>query len=133
MPTYVYKCPVHGEFEVEQKITDPKLTSCPHHPDARTLHARQQSFNNAGGAISWGGRPFFTHPDRCACQADDPYPHRHYDISGDPYRGCARCVHCSAYSPALTPPPCGQPVERLIPGRTSFVLKGPGWAKDGYR
>lgn len=28
MPTYVYKCPVHGEFDVEQRITDPKLKFC---------------------------------------------------------------------------------------------------------
>lgn len=29
MPTYIYKCPVHGEIEVEQRITDPKLERCP--------------------------------------------------------------------------------------------------------
>lgn len=29
-------------------------------------------------------------------------------------------------------PPCGAPVQRLISGSTSFVLKGPRWAKDGY-
>lgn len=28
MPTYTYKCPVHGEFDVEQKITDTKLERC---------------------------------------------------------------------------------------------------------
>jgi putative FmdB family regulatory protein len=27
---------------------------------------------------------------------------------------------------------CCAPVKRLIPGSTSFVLKGPGWFKDGY-
>jgi len=27
---------------------------------------------------------------------------------------------------------CGGPVKRLIPGATSFVLKGSGWLKDGY-
>lgn len=28
---------------------------------------------------------------------------------------------------------CGRPLERLIAGGTNFVLKGSGWAKDGYR
>jgi len=27
---------------------------------------------------------------------------------------------------------CGGPVKRLISGATTFVLKGPGWFKDGY-
>lgn len=27
---------------------------------------------------------------------------------------------------------CGGEVKRLIPAATSFVLKGPGWFKDGY-
>ncbi len=29
MPTYEYKCPKCGHFEVEQRITDDALTSCP--------------------------------------------------------------------------------------------------------
>lgn len=28
--------------------------------------------------------------------------------------------------------PCGGKVKRLISGSSSFVLKGGGWAKDGY-
>lgn len=28
--TYLYLCDVHGEFEVDQKISDSPLTSCPH-------------------------------------------------------------------------------------------------------
>lgn len=78
MPTYVYKCPIHGEFEVEQKITDAKLERCP---------------------VRWSGnidRPFWCHPDSGILD-------------------------------------CGQPVERLIAGGTSFVLNGSGWAKDGYK
>jgi putative FmdB family regulatory protein len=71
MPTYTYKCPIHGEFEVEQRISDPKLQTCPRiMGDRLTL-----------------GRSF----------------------------------------------PCGSPVERLISPGTSFVLKGQGWAKDGYK
>lgn len=27
---------------------------------------------------------------------------------------------------------CGGELKRLIPGSTNFVLKGPGWFKDGY-
>ena len=29
MPTYIYKCETHGEFEVEHSIND-KLEECPH-------------------------------------------------------------------------------------------------------
>jgi putative FmdB family regulatory protein len=29
MPTYLYKCEIHKEFEVQQKITDPHLEECP--------------------------------------------------------------------------------------------------------
>ena len=30
MPTYEYKCGEGGEFEKEQRITDPPLKKCPH-------------------------------------------------------------------------------------------------------
>lgn len=76
MPTYLYRCPVHGEFEVEQRISDPKLQSCP--------QAATERFSD------------------------------HIYVGG--FR---------IYS-------CGQPVERLIAG-SSFVLKGTGWYRDGYR
>jgi len=29
MPTYLYECPYHGEFEIEQKITEDALEACP--------------------------------------------------------------------------------------------------------
>jgi hypothetical protein len=63
-------------------------------------HARLDRINSQGGALSWRGRSFAEHPDRCECQGDDPIPHRHY---GDaPYR-CARCGKCEAYSPVSNP------------------------------
>jgi putative FmdB family regulatory protein len=77
MPTYTYRCHVHGEFEIEQRITDPKLDVCPQ-------------------------------PPRSTADPLDFFQGRRWL-------------------------PCGQPVERLISGGTSFTLKGPGWAKDGYR
>lgn len=128
MPIYEYECDHCGPFEVEQKITDEPLTSCPR-PNPRSLHNRCLSFNEAGGATSWNHRPFSEHPDRCTCQGDDPTPHRHEpkDSGGQP---CARC-HCAAYNPA-EPGLCGGKVTRLIAGTTSFVLKGTGWFKDGY-
>lgn len=78
MPIYTYKCPIHGEFEVEQRVTDPKLGSC------------------------------------------------------------GRVVVVSEVAAYMLGIPrgetvCGAPVERLISDGTSFALKGPGWAKDGYR
>ena len=59
---------------------------------------RLDRINCEGGALSWGGRSFAEHPDRCTCQGDDTIPHRHYDQA--PYR-CARCGKCEAYSPAV--------------------------------
>jgi hypothetical protein len=67
---------------------------------------RLDSFNGSGGALSWCGRSFALHPDRCTCQEDDPIPHRHYGQA--PY-SCARCK-CEAYAPIKTDAP-------LSPGR----------------
>jgi putative FmdB family regulatory protein len=30
VPTYEYKCPECGEFETEQRMSDPPLKKCPH-------------------------------------------------------------------------------------------------------
>lgn len=57
---------------------------------------RLDRINSQGGALSWCGRSFAEHPDRCVCQDGDPVPHRHYGQA--PYR-CARCGDCDAYSP----------------------------------
>ncbi len=76
MPIYVYRCPEHGEFEIEQRISEPKLETC---PQPRT---------------EW--------------------------LSKAIYGGGFR-----VYS-------CGKPVERLLAGGSSFVLKGKGWFRDGY-
>jgi putative FmdB family regulatory protein len=46
----------------------------------------------------------------------------------DEPHSCARCA-CNEYVPA--DPQCVGKVARLI-GSTSFILKGPGWFKDGY-
>ncbi len=50
---------------------------------------------------------------------------REQNIKDAPYKTC----HC------IWPPPtrrlCGAPVQRLI-SATSFILKGKGWAKEGY-
>lgn len=59
-------------------------------------HARLNRINNEGGALSWCGRSFALHPDRCECQGDDPIPHRHYDEAP---HSCARCIECKAYVP----------------------------------
>jgi hypothetical protein len=59
-------------------------------------HARLGRINGEGGALSWCGRSFAEHPDRCECQGSDPLPHRHYGHA--PYR-CARCSKCNAYTP----------------------------------
>lgn len=69
MPIYEYECEkCKRTFEEDQKISDPKLTTCEL-------------------------------------------------VSRDPLDDGAKC---------------GGPVKRLISGPASFVLKGGGWAKDGY-
>lgn len=57
---------------------------------------RLDRFNGGGGALSWCGRSFALHPDRCTCQGNDQIPHRHYHYA--PYN-CARCGDCSGYTP----------------------------------
>lgn len=52
-----------------------------------------------------------------------------------------KCKKCKAISEVIVPmnqanndmtcPDCGGPTIRLI-SKTSFALKGDGWAKDGY-
>lgn len=130
MPVYEYECEkCKRTFEVERKISEAPLTACTL-LDTRTRVERFDAFNGAGGAISWNYRPFSEHPDRCACQGDDPIPHRHYQDAPRGVGGCARC-HCGVYTPAFTPA-CGGTVKRLISGSTSFVLVGKGWFRDGY-
>jgi len=68
-------------------------------------HARLDRINSQGGALSWGGRSFAEHPDRCECQGNEPIPHRHYDEA--PHR-CARCRECNAYSPVSNCAPVEQ-------------------------
>lgn len=47
--------------------------------------------------------------------------------------GVLEIEHSIKDQPKTQCPQCGQEgLERQI-GRTSFVLQGPGWAKDGYR
>lgn len=75
MPMYPYRCPRCGEFEVEQRITESALTTCPN------------SVTETVQTPTGGGFRVYT---------------------------------------------CGEPVERLIAGSTTFTLKGPRWAKDGY-
>lgn len=75
MATYLYRCPRCGEFEVEQRITEPALATCPKTRKPPPV-----------GVLTVSVRLFT----------------------------------------------CGEPVERLIAGSTTFTLKGPRWAKDGY-
>ena len=130
MPTYDYKCEhCKRTFEEEQKITDPKLTSCPL-ATTRTVEERMRAFDDETGSLYGGNR----HRDRCVCQREETgtfadTPHKHY-AADPPLFPCARC-DCSTYRPEV-PETCGGPVKRLISGPASFVLKGGGWAKDGY-
>ena len=76
---------------------------------------RLARINSQGGALSWCGRSFAEHPDRCTCQGSDPVPHRHYDQA--PYR-CARCGECEAYSP-VTVVWLSRESVKLPPARTA--------------
>jgi len=132
MPTYEYECAkCKRSFETEQKISDPPLTVCPR---TLTVEERHCFFKNTCGTNGWtsrrGKEPGSTHPDRCACQGNDPTPHKHYN---EPPFSCARCSECDGYTPALPERKvCGGDLKRVIAGSTAFVLKGSGWFKDGY-
>ena len=49
---------------------------------------------------------------------------------------CDRCdevfEHLLRYSETGLCPLCNQPARRLLSRQTGFVLKGEGWARDGY-
>lgn len=47
-------------------------------------------------------------------------------ISDPPLTNCRQLVH------EFKVRYCDGPLHRLIAGQTGFVLKGSGWAKDGY-
>jgi hypothetical protein len=59
---------------------------------------RRQRFNDTTGVFGYisnlGRTGANLHPDRCACQGNDPTPHKH---RGD--GSCARCLPCKAYVP----------------------------------
>lgn len=52
MPTYEYRC-THcaGEWEIEQKITEPRMTGCPHckHETAERIISGGTRFSLVGG------------------------------------------------------------------------------------
>lgn len=67
---------------------------------------RMRRFNatcGTDGYMSVRGRTAGSlHPDRCICQGSDRTPHKHRDEAP---HGCARCVGCESYEPAITDPP----------------------------
>lgn len=48
MPTYLYECPIHGEFEEQHSIND-KLETCPHCVEEGRLTPRKVKRLIAGG------------------------------------------------------------------------------------
>lgn len=52
-------------------------------------------------------------------------------ISEPPLTRCPRTMR-EAVRGGFSKEPCDGNVKRLIPSATSFILKGPGWFKDGY-
>jgi len=54
-------------------------------------------------------------------------------ISDPPLKTCVLIVGLTTVKPLdVDQSKCGGPVKRLISGPSAFVLKGGGWAKDGY-
>lgn len=116
MPTYTYKCPIHGEFEVEQRISDPKLQTCPQAVGRSELergHRLRKLGACAGESLS----------HRVLLQPEH----------GARVRRATQKFSDVIYGGGFRIYSCGSPVERLISPGTSFVLKGQGWAKDGYK
>ena len=56
MLTYAYECDKCGEFEYEQRITEPKLTQCPDcGSSVQRLISGGAGFMMKGGGSSFGG------------------------------------------------------------------------------
>lgn len=127
MPIYEYECERCGMFEVEQKISDPPLSSCPR-PGALDP-GRHVRFPPFGGASGTEGTVVGPSPmgDGWLVVKHEPAVYEHSDgkVTKSPDT-------VSIEAERLAPSPCGASVKRLIPGSTSFVLKGSGWFKDGY-
>ena len=125
MPTYTYRCPVHGEFEVEQRITDPKLERCPYNYWGVALR-ETTDYGSPEDNARWQSAKYHALAAPSAQSAAretlghyaNVYPTRAYEVVA---------VH------DLLDAVCGASIERLISSGTSFALKGSGWAKDGYR
>jgi hypothetical protein len=115
MPTYVYRCPVHGEFEVEQKITDPKLEECPYHHWGVALR-ETTDYGSPEDNARWQSAKYHALVAPSAQSAAretlghyaNVYPTRTYEVVA---------VH------DLLDAACGASIERLISSGTSFALK----------
>lgn len=127
MPTYEYECERCGPFEIEQKISDPQLSSCPR-PSSLEPGQRVR-FTPFGGATGTEGTVVGPSPmgDGWLIVKHEPATYEHSDgeVTESPDT-------VSIHIDRLAPTTCGASVKRLIPGSTSFVLKGSGWFKDGY-
>ena len=66
MPTYIYQCNQHGEFEVTQKISDPALDTCPECSAAGTVQFEFEC--QACSTVTTGQRDSFV-KDCQGCQA----------------------------------------------------------------
>lgn len=104
MPTYEYECERCGVIEVEQKLSDPPLTTC----------------NRFAAQLPDGQFPVTC--DRCKKTGSLP---------GDCLL-VTNAIACSCSGTRMLDY-CNGAVRRLIPSSTNFILQGKGWAKDGYK
>lgn len=116
MPTYNYFCKVHKEFEAQQSIKDPALEACPkcvneklveHHCKACDtswpLEDRKLTFNETVDLFD-----------------NNIEPSGLWDST--------ICINCNS-SEVET---CHPKPKRLI-SLGNFILKGGGWASEGYK
>lgn len=64
MPTYLYECKNHGEFEIDQKMSDPPLEKCPKCEKENVESEKpkrlisKSSFILMGGGVGWASNKY---------------------------------------------------------------------------
>jgi len=104
MPIYTYECPVHKEFEEQQSIKDPPLEKCPQCVEAGIMEHRCDK-----------------------CDIIIGFPTSEEEVFGGTGSDSMICFTCGKKLQLQWHKP-----KKLI-SLSSFVLKGGGWAAEGYK
>ena len=107
MPTYDYKCKIHGVFEAHQSIKAAPLDECPKCVQAGLIEHHCK-----------------------LCDASWVYPKSEAEALGvpDDAWGAPICINCNSKEVEQRSP---KPTRLISLG--TFILKGGGWGSEGYK